>query len=170
MDDEVEVGAGLELRREVAWRGAGLEREDGPGGHVGHDERVGMLVVAQRSGMIPVQVEGGWAESRPARYVRGGQVGFGPAAHVGVDGGSLAEGVLKTMMPAPLLPMTSAATWHRLGVSRQQRGGHGWANLTEAARELTRFTPLQPLVTLETTRRTRYEHLRRWPAGIDKLG
>ena len=74
VDDELEVGFSLERRRHGPRRGVGLENKYGLGGQVGKDQGIGLLIVAQRSRAVPIEIEGsqpggtdakGEAETRP---------------------------------------------------------------------------------------------------------
>jgi hypothetical protein len=55
--DETEVGTSLEVGAHLTGAGAGLGRDDGPGGDAGEDLRISLLIGGQRSGPIPIQVE-----------------------------------------------------------------------------------------------------------------
>ena len=55
--DVLEVGARLQLGGQLPGRRVGLQHEDRLGGDVGHDQRVGVLLVGERPRSVAVQVE-----------------------------------------------------------------------------------------------------------------
>ena len=58
MHHVLEVRPGLQLGGQGARRRLGLDDQHSLGRHVGHDQRVGVLFVAERSRPVAVKVEG----------------------------------------------------------------------------------------------------------------
>ncbi len=121
VDDEPQVGTGLDLGGELAGRCVRLQGEQCPGGDIGHNQCVRVLVVSERARRVTVKPQRAQAdctypkreaehgsspgpeqngrERRPAYGSRVGQVGFddGVLQVVGIDARSFAERVLRLL-------------------------------------------------------------------------
>jgi len=138
--DKMKVRSSLEFLSHCVQGSLGLGGQNDLGGHVGQDQRIGVLIVAQRTGLVSVEVQGtepdrshlkGKSEDspdtggqgrgrkgQPAGLRRVSEVGLedGSPERVGVDTRPLAQRELQLLdLRAHLVGGAHRAPWGRRG-------------------------------------------------------